>query len=279
MSTTRTITVLARGRQKSVESPYSDQEAVDRLAQRIVDGRESSSFANDLIRQGRSQLLSPKQVAWIHVLLVEGEAREATKDQPAPRFPGIAGLLATAREHGAKCPKLTYPAGTATSTGRIKLSTSGAQSSNPGRVHVTDGGAFGSNEYYGRLLEDGTLVSRQPIPEAVLALLQAIDAAPQAFSQLAGWLHGTCCYCGADLSTAESRGAGYGPICARKYGLPWGAETAAEAPTLRDIEVALRALPEAAQAALRPAGEQADDDDDGEPYEGEIQAERALGIR
>lgn len=31
-----------------------------------------------------------------------------------------------------------------------------------------------------------------------------------------------CCFCGRDLDTAESISVGYGPICAAKYGLPWG---------------------------------------------------------
>jgi len=31
-----------------------------------------------------------------------------------------------------------------------------------------------------------------------------------------------CCFCGRDLDTAESISMGYGPICADKYGLPWG---------------------------------------------------------
>lgn len=34
-----------------------------------------------------------------------------------------------------------------------------------------------------------------------------------------------CCFCGIDLSTNESRFAGYGPICASKWGLPWGETT------------------------------------------------------
>lgn len=31
-----------------------------------------------------------------------------------------------------------------------------------------------------------------------------------------------CCFCGRDLDTAESISVGYGPVCAAKYGLPWG---------------------------------------------------------
>jgi len=31
-----------------------------------------------------------------------------------------------------------------------------------------------------------------------------------------------CCFCGRELDTAESISVGYGPVCAAKYGLPWG---------------------------------------------------------
>lgn len=31
-----------------------------------------------------------------------------------------------------------------------------------------------------------------------------------------------CCFCGLDLTDERSTSAGYGPICAGKYGLPWG---------------------------------------------------------
>jgi hypothetical protein len=43
-----------------------------------------------------------------------------------------------------------------------------------------------------------------------------------------GKLTGSCCFCGLDLSTEESVGAGYGPICAANWGLPWGHVTATQ---------------------------------------------------
>jgi hypothetical protein len=37
-----------------------------------------------------------------------------------------------------------------------------------------------------------------------------------------------CCFCGLDLTDERSTSAGYGPICAGKYGLPWGEVPAIE---------------------------------------------------
>jgi Family of unknown function (DUF6011) len=42
----------------------------------------------------------------------------------------------------------------------------------------------------------------------------------QAFARLGN----VCFICGRNLDTAESIDAGYGPVCADKYGLPWGAK-------------------------------------------------------
>lgn len=37
-----------------------------------------------------------------------------------------------------------------------------------------------------------------------------------------GEMVGRCCYCSHAIDTPESVQAGYGPVCASKYGLPWG---------------------------------------------------------
>lgn len=37
-----------------------------------------------------------------------------------------------------------------------------------------------------------------------------------------GKLVGRCCFCSHAIDTPESTQAGYGPVCAAKYGLPWG---------------------------------------------------------
>lgn len=39
-----------------------------------------------------------------------------------------------------------------------------------------------------------------------------------------GQVTGICCFCGIHLVTHNSIAAGYGPVCADKYGLPWGVE-------------------------------------------------------
>jgi hypothetical protein len=38
---------------------------------------------------------------------------------------------------------------------------------------------------------------------------------------------GECCFCGLTLTDGRSIAVGYGPICAGKWGLPWGEERVA----------------------------------------------------
>ena len=55
-----------------------------------------------------------------------------------------------------------------------------------------------------------------------------------------------CVFCARNLSTAESTAVGYGPTCADKYGLPWGAVAAA---ALSGLEAAEESAAEAAAEA------------------------------
>lgn len=46
---------------------------------------------------------------------------------------------------------------------------------------------------------------------------------------------GTCCYCAKGLTTAASLHVGYGPICAEKWGLPWGESEFEQPVKLEDL--------------------------------------------
>ena len=58
--------------------------------------------------------------------------------------------------------------------------------------------------------------------EALAELVNLSDKSGTELLAEIGVMLGSCCYCGKDLSTAESRTVGYGPSCAKRHGLPWG---------------------------------------------------------
>ena len=58
--------------------------------------------------------------------------------------------------------------------------------------------------------------------DSVRALIVAFAANPAAVGAAYGKRTGQCCFCCRHLETRESVAVGYGPICAEKFGLPWG---------------------------------------------------------
>lgn len=64
-------------------------------------------------------------------------------------------------------------------------------------------------------------------------LKKIIEQPIEAF-KMNGIKYAHCCFCGQELVTTESVTAGYGPICASKYGLPWG-EVPKEEMKLEDL--------------------------------------------
>jgi hypothetical protein len=74
--------------------------------------------------------------------------------------------------------------------------------------------------------EDGTLVKPGVIEweykPGFLANLSADTLTTAAQAAAFGKLVGRCCFCSHAIDTPESTAVGYGPVCASKYGLPWG---------------------------------------------------------
>lgn len=58
--------------------------------------------------------------------------------------------------------------------------------------------------------------------EAVCMQILLIAENPVNYSKVTGQKYGHCCFCGLELTNASSVHHGYGPICAEKWGLPWG---------------------------------------------------------
>ena len=224
---TNTITVTKRdGTTKSVESPYTDGEAIRKLDDYCFDTNigaplNRSSFAvslaNDASRRGG---LSELQVAWVHILVVEHEApREAPAS--AATLKRVRDMIDLAGQ------SLQYPkVNLATESGqRVRLSRAGDRSRNPGQINITDGRPYGENTYFGKIdLEGNLLPSRSMTPE-VMDFLKEFDANPAACAMAYGHRTGACCFCSRALTDGRSVAVGYGPICAEKYSLPWGEVT------------------------------------------------------
>lgn len=107
----------------------------------------------------------------------------------------------------------------------VLLSVAGGKSKYTGQIMVSDGGPYGDNVWYGRIDRDGKWTLPFNVPEhidAIRTLLQEMAERPEETAAQYGKLHGSCCFCSNPLSDERSTEVGYGPTCAKNFGLKWG---------------------------------------------------------
>jgi hypothetical protein len=137
-------------------------------------------------------------------------------------FKGVTALLQAGAASGLKRPGLKLQ----TRQGRpVKVALAGGETKYPGSVHVSDGASWNLRTYYGRVDADG---STTVTDTDVLELLGRLAADPAGTAAEYGHITGACCFCSTGLEDDRSVEVGYGPVCARKYQLPWGTVAARE---------------------------------------------------
>lgn len=149
------------------------------------------------------------------------DRRPATKTQTIPGdFTSVVELFDRAFESGRKYPKLFFAVGTQ----RFQLHRTGSGRF-PGSIFMKVGGTA-----IGRIHRDGKveIMSRgwdtltDDDRQVVLLTLLSLQTDVVTAGSVHGHKHGWCCFCGRELETDASLTVGYGPICADRYGLPWG---------------------------------------------------------
>ena len=212
-------------------------ETINELMGHAAAGRlgRSKEFAEDLaatflrgLHKGRG--LSESQAAWVHKLI----ARAKGEDDPTPKAPealdenvqGVFALLHKAKSNGLKFPKIRLQVGEGATLQGVVLSLAGEKSRTPGHVHITDGGHYGENRYFGRIDPEGQLHAGRDINREVRLIIAALATDPVRVARGYGHLTGHCCFCHLPLNDDRSTAAGYGPVCAKRFGLEWGEEVA-----------------------------------------------------
>ncbi len=97
---------------------------------------------------------------------------------------------------------------------------------NPGYIYVHRRRADGAFVYTGKVAENGTYFGHSG--DGALAAIRAFAADPASRAAAHGHKTGMCCFCSRELTDPASVAVGYGPICADRYGLPYGELRAAE---------------------------------------------------
>jgi hypothetical protein len=197
------------------------------------------SFAQSLINQSRTRSLSDRQMFFVEKLI-----REAS--QPAKAAPVAVGSMSDVVALFDRVSKhLKRPAVVLRlqDAEEIRVSRYGAGSKYNGQIKVASATIFDDGNYgpqgrwYGTIATDGTYSASRKAAEktaSIAALLTAFAADPAKVAAEHGKLMGRCCFCNRSLSDEDSTGVGYGPVCAKRYGLPYGAAARVEIEEDRD---------------------------------------------
>lgn len=186
-------------------------------------GPKDREFAISLLDQHhRKGHLSDKQLHWIGVLAdrsVQSEVKAATSS----RFPKLVELITSAAED-IQFPKIVVNLGDG--KGRVKVYRSGPRSRFHGHLAVVHADR---DVFYGRIDLEGVFHQHRNCTAEVLDLLEWLEKDRATVSRLsaandraAGHARGCCMFCARELTDERSVVKSYGPICAGRYGLPWG---------------------------------------------------------
>lgn len=200
------------------------QEGIAYLAENLSKLDNSTGrrdFAKSLVSQHKKKgALSGKQWEWVgklvHMLMNPSEPPKPDAD-----LGGITGIVALFDTVGGK---LKSPAITLHMPAYhvdIKISRAPACGSNPGFLYVRWDGM-----YAGKISPTGLLTMNHQVGtaerKALIQLLELFAADPANVAAAHGKLTGKCCFCNTGLTDQKSLDVGYGPTCAKNYGLPWG---------------------------------------------------------
>lgn len=176
------------------------------------------SFASSLCKQWTEHPLSCKQMYWVDVLI----KRASSIDQPVESVQ-VAGVERIRKMFDTAAKALKFPKiWLGTDQNQIRLSIAGPKSRHCGSIMVTDGRPYGSNRYYGAIARDGSMIPGRDLTTEVKRELIELASNPEGKAAEFGRLTGHCCFCNAVLTDERSVSVGYGPVCAKHFGLQWG---------------------------------------------------------
>lgn len=142
------------------------------------------------------------------------QTQPAAAAAPVLDLSAVVAFLVAARDgaNGGKPLKFPQTRFAAPGSGELQLSLAPLTGKNPGAVYVKLNG-----EYAGKVTATGAAYGLTP---ELVEALRTIAANPAAAGAAYGRLTGNCSFCTQGLSDEGSLEVGYGPKCAKNYGLP-----------------------------------------------------------
>lgn len=186
------------------------------------------AFVVDLKKSLKKGLSAGQAKGALNVLLAQYR-REMAKAELANRPPAadlstIPPFLAAAGDGKLAYPKFHFVVGTEEFVLRFKR-----KGVHTGAVDIVSKDKVWNDRFqsdmprwFGRIEADGSLTRGGQLTVATEAAIAAIADDPFKAAAEYGKLTGACSFCGRELTDARSTEVGYGPVCAKKYGRPWG---------------------------------------------------------
>ena len=178
-----------------------------------------SDFAASLFDQVRRKgYLTEKQLKAVYESIAREEEWAKQREQKATQtqinMTDLLDRFALALKAGIKRPKVN--------TGDLLFSLAPAHGHNAGHVYVKgDKDDYGDRPYLGKITPEGKFFAGRGVEDEVKQRIAEVGADVVTAAKAHGAQHNNCCFCSRDLTTNESVSNGYGPICAKRYGLPW----------------------------------------------------------
>lgn len=192
---------------------------------RALLGDRDQDFAVSLLdAYDRPNGPSEKQAYWISNKAARIRELQAQQSVPNPQtyldLTRIRAMFAKA-ELALKHPFVLVDS----AVGVLRIRPAGDASKYVGQLMVSTDGAFENRQWLGRIDHDGRYIRAdifKPAQPEVVEALQALATDPEAVAKAYGRKYGVCCFCSRGLTDERSVTAGYGPVCADRYGLDWG---------------------------------------------------------
>lgn len=203
--------------------------ALEGIAKSETARRGDKSFAENLLSGAygyfkRGMLTERQQTAALQMIERVNNPPPPPPEDHISSLSKVYAFIMAARQH-LKWPKLILQM--ADNKHQLKIYMAGPRSKFPDTLNLVTNNEWGDMDLWlGRVFEDGRWQHRKgddELREMAATLLEALADDPATVASTHGHMTGNCCFCHRPLRDKDrSLVVGYGPVCAKKWGLPWG---------------------------------------------------------
>lgn len=177
-------------------------------------------FARSLVmnfnKYGR---LSDRQMYFVEQIIVRAETPVQTPSTPVQL--SVAAIQAMFEKAAQKLRRVKISLKDSSGQ-KVVFKKAGPMSKYAGQIMISDGGAYGAALFFGRIDTEGNFMPTARATDSVKTLVQEFAVNPEDVAGKYGRLTGACCFCSKGLDDQRSLAVGYGPVCAKHFGLKWG---------------------------------------------------------